>query len=474
MAPRVAAAPPGAEESVSNQKPPRMKRFFCQLVVPAACALFAALPAQVGAAEAQEDTFATLRRQAEQGDMHATQQLYMRYAVAGQAEEARTWASRYNEQLAARAEAGDSKAMLQLGSRYLTGGDYTPVSIEKAVTWFTRAAEAGEPSAAYVLGEVFAKQGNVAASGSFYTQAYELYTKRAAADAADAESLYWLGFMQQSGIGTARDVAAGIARLEQAAELGSAWASTQLFKTYYNGIGTQRDTARAYTYARRLADEKEDGAMAYLVASALIFGRDGLARDEALGERYLDRAVRANIPDAIYMKASRLEAAGKLGEALPLLKQAASMQQREAVDRLGSLLLHGAEGVEADPPRGLSLLELAGNRLGSPLAAWELARYYDSVGESELADSWYVTASNRGVAEAMARRGLLHLLPGLSVSWSPTEAYRWWRAGKQAGDPTCTLYVNLFLYAFTPLLLLLVFGLPVYIGHRARRKLNAR
>lgn len=444
-----------------------MSRFFHQLAVTAGLALIA-LSAQ--AAEAPDTALASLRAQAEQGDMHATQQLYMRYAVAGQVEEARAWAARYNDLLAARADKGDTKAMLQLGSRYLTGGDYTPQSIEKAVTWFTRAAEAGEPAAAYVLGEVFAKQGNAAVSERSYAQAFELYTKRADSNPTDAESLYWLGYMLQNGIGAQRDTTAGIARLEQAAELGSAWADTQLFKTYYNGIGTARDTARAYTYARRLAD-KQDGAMAYLVASALFFGRDGLPQDEALAERYLDQAVRANIPDAIYMKASRLEHAGQLKDALPLLQQAASMQQPEAVVRLGALLLRGAEQVvEADPSRGLALLELAGNRLGSPQAAWELARYYDEVGESSLADSWYVTASSRGVAEAMARRGLLHLLPSPYVSWSPTETYRWWRTGKQAGDPTCTLYVNLFLYAFTPLLLLLVFGLPAYIGHRARRK----
>ena len=443
----------------------RMSRLL--LLMAAVCA-WVAMPAR--ADEALDARLAPLREQAEQGDMQAARQLYMRYAVAGQVEQARAWAARYNDLLAARAEGGDAKAMLQLGSRYLTGGDYTPQSLEKAVTWFTRAEEAGEPAAAYVLGEIFAKQGNVAGAKQYYEHAYELYSKHVEQNAADAEALYWLGFMQQNGIGVERDAPAGIARLEQAAQLGSAWADSQLFKTYYNGIGTPRDPARAFSYARRLADDKQDAAMAYLVASTLIFGRDGIEQDIPLGERYLEQAVKANIPDAIYMKASRLEAADRLGDALPLLRQAASMQQPEAVVRLGALLLHGAEGVvEADVPRGLALLELAGNRLDSPQAAWELARYYDEVGERALADPWYITASNRGVAQAMARRGLLHLLPTRNVTWSPTETYRWWRIGKQAGDPTCTRYVNIFLYIFTPLLLLLALGLPAYIGHRARR-----
>lgn len=440
-----------------------MNRFL--LTAAAACALL--LPGF----SARAEELSTLRAQAEQGDMHATQQLYMRYALAGQTEDARTWAAHYNDLLAARAETGDTKAMLQLGSRYLTGGDYTPQSLEKAVTWFTRAAESGEAAAAYVLGEVFAKQGNTAVSGRSYARAYELYAKRAESGT-DAEALYWLGFMQQNGIGCERDTAAGISHLEQAAQLGSAWALTQLFKTYYNGIGTERDTARAYTYARRLADEQQDGAMAYLVAGAYMRGTDGVQQDETLGARYLEQAVKANIPGAIYMQAARLEAAGRLSEALPLLQQAASMQQHEALVRLGTLLLHGAEGVEKDAERGLSLLELAANRLSSPQAAWQLAQYYEKAGERGLADSWYVVASTRGVAEAMARRGLLHLLPGPHVTWSPTDAYRWWRIGKEAGDPTCTLYVRLFLYVFTPLLLLLVFGIPAWLNHRARKKLT--
>lgn len=415
------------------------------------------------------DRLAPLRQQAEQGDLHAAQQLYMRYAVAGMTEEARNWSARYNELLTAQAEAGNTKAMLQLASRYLTGEDYTPVSIEKAVTWFTRASEAGEPTAAYVLGEIFAKQGNTVISDRSYERAYKLYTERVEADAQDAVSLYWLGYMEQNGIGVERNTSSALAKLEKSAALGSSWAATQLFKTYINGIDTDKDEAKAFTYARRLADENEDGMMSYVVASALIFGR-GVEQDPALGEQYLDKAVRANIPDAVYMKASRLEADGRFSEALPLLRQAASMRQREAVVRMGILLLKGAEGVEQDTAKGLSMLELASDRLDSPQAAWELAKYYQSEGEGDIADSWYVIASKRGIAEAMARRGLLHLLPNPNVSWSPTEAYRWWRIGKEAGDPTCTLYINLFLYVFTPLLLLLVFGVPAWLGHRARKQ----
>lgn len=434
-----------------------------------------ALPLAAQAAEAAyattnarlEQSLTPLKEAAERGDAHATRQIYLRYGLEGHTDQARAWSARYNDMLTRQAEAGDTHAMLLLGARYLSGRDYTPQDIAAAVTWFSRASEAGEAAAAYILGDVFSKQGNIPMSQQAFERAFSLYTKRAEAGP-DAEALYWLGFMQQNGIGAARDVEAGIAKLQQAADMGSPWATAQLFKSYYSGIGVARDTAKAISYACRAADEHHDGAMAYVVATAYLTGKD-VARDETRGEQYLDQAVKANIPDAIYMKANRLENSGRLAEALPYYRQSASMQQREAMVRLGALLLHGAQGVDKEEERGLALLNSAASRYDSPQAAWELACYYTSVGEPELADPWYAVAADRGIAEAMARRGMLHLIPTSELTWNPTEAYRWWRIGKQAGDPTCTLYVNLFHYLFIPLLLLLVFGVPAYIGYKARR-----
>lgn len=408
-----------------------------------------------------------LKEEAKKGDLRATRQVYMRYGLAGHVEQARAWSALYNDRLTQQAEQGDVPAMRQLGTRYLIGEDYTPTDINKAATWLSRAAEADDASAAYMLGELFARQGNEHMAQQSFRHAYELYTRRAA-DPADHEALYCLGYMEQNGIGVPRNPATGVDKLTRAADAGSAWATAQLFKTYLNGLGVPRDDARAISYACKAADEHRDSTMAYVAATAYLLGK-GVEQNEALGLRYLDQAAAGNIPDAIYMKANRLESAGKLQEALPFYRQAASMQQREALTRLGALLLHGAPGVEQDDATGLEMLTMAASRLDSPQAAWELARYYAAAGESEIADSWYATAAERGVAQAMARRGLLHLIPGSCAEWNPTRAYRWWLLGKQAGDPTCTLYIRLFYYLFIPLLLLLVFGFPIYLRLRLRR-----
>ncbi len=413
-----------------------------------------------------EERLHTLKTQAEKGDLHAAQQVYLRYALAHKPDEARTWAAHYTKLLTQKAEAGDSTAMLQLGARYMGGADYTPQNIQEATTWFSRAAESGEPAGAYMLGEIYSRAGNTPMAQQSYTRAFELYTARLEKNAEDIEALYWLGFMQQNGQGTKQDTAAGLSRLEQACEAGSSWAAAQLFKTYYNGIGVQADKSRAISsYARKMADEHHDGTMAYIVARAYLQGED-VPQDIKLGEHYLDQAEHANEPDAVYVKARRLEDAGKAEEALPYYRRAAGMQQRDALVRLGSKMLHGSAELDQDTERGLALLELAGNRLESPAAALELAHYYEGLDEQGTADSWYIAASDRGVPEAMARRGLLHLIPGSAATWDPTRAWQWWRTGERAGNKTCALYTSLFLYVFTPLLLILVFGLPIFIGRR--------
>ncbi len=211
--------------------------------------------------------------------------------------------------------------------------------------------------------------------------------------------------------------------------------------------------------------------MAYATALAYLNGQ-GVEKNEALGEQYLDMAAAANIADAIFLKGYRLQQAGKPAEALPFYTQAASMSQEDAIIELALMLLYG-NGVEKDEARGLSYLQTANHRLGSPRAPYELARYYESIGEQELADDWYISASDAGIIEAMGRRGLLHLNPFSKVSWNPTSAYHWWRLGKDKGNATCTLYINLFLYAFCPLLLLLVFGLPIFMVRRLNRQAEA-
>lgn len=419
-----------------------------------------------------ETRLAELKTKAEQGDLGATQQVYTAYALAGHTDQARSWAALYEEQLTRLAESGDAKAMMLLASSYLKGQDYMPQDPAKAVTWFTRAAEAGQPSAAYILGEIFSGHNNSHEAERFYKQAYEAYCAMTAdIDPANLSTeqrnaLYWQGYMELMGQGIPRQENEAIRKLILA---DNEWAWGQLYRCYIKGIGVEKDPAKAIDYAHRLADNAQDGTMAWVVGSAYLKG-DIVEKNEEIGRQYLDRAAAANIPSAIYHKALLLQQEGNYKEAYNLFNQAASMGLPEAMTATALLLLNGAEGVEKDDARALNMLRVASDRYNDLRAPYELGRYYDSVGEPSLADEWYLIASNRGVTEAMARRGLMHIKLNSPVSWSPTEMYRWWKVGSDAGNATCRRYLNLFLYVAIPLILIITFGVPIFVVNRLNKR----
>lgn len=421
--------------------------------------------------EALESALAELKQKAEAGDIDATQAVYTRYAVEGLTEQARHWADLYEKQLTAQAEGGDSKAMMLLATAYLRGLDYIEQAPAKAVPWLYRAAEAGLPSAAYILGEIFTQQGNTAEAQKFYQQAWNAYSSHTAQlseplTTEQRNALYWQGYMKLMGVGTEKNPAEGIALMEKA---DNAWAWSQLYKCYVKGIGVEKDMEKAIGYARKLADEANDGLMAWVVASAYLNG-EGVQKDEVTGRRYLDMADDENIAQAIHMKGLLLQKEGKMRDAYNHFDRAASMGLPESMTATAKMLMHGAEGVEANTERALEILRTTSDRYGDPQAPWELGQYYDSIGEPELANGWYKIASDRGVVQAMARRGLLHITPDSGVTWSPTQMYHWWRTGSNAGDPTCSKYLNLFLFVFIPLVLIIAFGVPITVVHILNKK----
>lgn len=406
-----------------------------------------------------ESHLSELKSASESGNPAATRQVYLRYTLHGHTEQARAWAEKYVSQLKEKAHTGDARAAWLLGRAYMTGDDYVKPDNSEAIRWFTQASEAGEPSAAYIIGELLTKAGNTGDARVAYARAYSLYKKEA--ESGNADALYWQGYMEQNGFGVPVQQAAGIEHMEQAAEQGSLPAAYQLFKTYTKGLGIPADDTKSFHYARLLADKGNDAQMAYVVADALLKGK-GTPKNEPAALPYLEKAAEQNIPAAIYHVAWRKQEAGKHAEALADYRRAASMGHADAAVLAGTMMLYG-KGVDKDEEIGLNYLRRASEQLRSPFAPYELAKYYDELGETKLADDYYITASDRGLAAAMARRGLLHLVPFSGLRWGPTETYRWWNEGSNAGDETCTLYLRLYLYVFIPLVLILVFGLPILL-----------
>lgn len=409
-----------------------------------------------------EENVAGLKTAAEAGDAYSQRQLYLRYALKGHSIQAATWADKLIASLTEKANTGDQKAMWMLARLFMTGDEVIPADTARSIEWYNRLSAAGEPSAAFILGDLYTRQNSPEAAKSAYAKAYSIYSAQAAQG--NNEALYWQGYMELNALGVMQNAAKGIEHLEKSAAAGTLPAAYQLFKIYTKGLGTAANEAKALSYARQLADHGQDNQMAYVVADAYLKGK-GIEQDVSKGMEYLSRAVAAHVPAALYHQAWLLQEEGKHDEALNVYRAAAQQGHADAAVKAGSMLIFG-KGVEQDSAEGLTLLQYADTVLNSPFAPYELGRYYDSVGESSLADEYYLTASNRGYPAAMARRGLMHLNPAAPVTWNPTATYHWWKLGADAGDKTCTLYLRLYLYVFTPLLLILIFGLPLYFVHQ--------
>lgn len=442
-----------------------MKKLLFSLFV--ACATMAVAEPVYDSDDMQlEGMLAELKDNADEGDLADMRQVYLHYGFAGKQEQASAWAQKFLDTLRERAEKGDVAAMSNLGRAYQSGDAVITPDPVQAAAWLSRASAAGDAASAYMLGEMLAQQGQEGEAKVSYARAYGLFRQRA--EQGNKEARYWMGFMELRGIGTEKPqipAATLMALVENDEFLPAAY---QLFKY----AAEQEDDALALRCARLLADKGQDPQMAYFVADAAYHGR-GTEQDNTLGDRYLQQAVTAGVPDALYHRAWQLEDEGKLEESFKMFTEAATAGHENALVKAGVMLLEG-RGTEKDEATGLQYLQRATDMLKSPFAPWELGRYYDSLGERALADSYYVTASDRGLAPAMARRGLLHLLPGSGVEWSPTEAYHWWTRGAEAEDEDCVLYRRLYICLFIPLLVVLVFALPMIAARLLLKKQEER
>lgn len=285
--------------------------------------------------------------------------------------------------------------MMQLGADYRSGHEFITRDDALAAAWFSKAVEAGEPSAACVLGALYKKQGREEDSRRAYATACELCRTRLAANAADTDALYWLGYLQVNASGTEQQLAAGLEKLEQAAALGDIRALRCLHETYACGKGVAIDHERAAGYAERLVALTGDPMMANTLVRYFMnldgrrFPGRGADENDEKGRHYLDIAVRGHHANAMQHKAQLLSAAGCHAEALPLFTSAADMGNELSMTEAAVTLLSGRGGVAVDEARALRYLtEAAERKLYAP-AAILLGNYYATRHEQQAADAAY-------------------------------------------------------------------------------------
>ncbi|MBR5889151.1 MAG: hypothetical protein IKY92_03825, partial [Akkermansia sp.] len=126
--------------------------------------------------ERLENSVAQLKTEAEKGDAYSQRQLYLRYALKGHSEQAAAWADKLIANLTEKGKAGDQKAMWMLARLFMTGDEVIPADAQRSIDWYNRLSAAGEPSAAYILGDLYTKQNSPEAARSAYAKAYAAYS----------------------------------------------------------------------------------------------------------------------------------------------------------------------------------------------------------------------------------------------------------------------------------------------------------
>ena len=141
-----------------------------------------------------------------------------------------------------RTNAGDARAALAIGLRYLKGHGVAPNQTQ-AVHWIAKAAHANDPLAQYWMGEVYAHGDGVRADAG---KALRWYA--AAAGHGNREAMYVLGDAYAQGRATSVDFVQAAHWFAKAAALGLTDAQFNLAVLYERGEGVPQSLSNAYQW----------------------------------------------------------------------------------------------------------------------------------------------------------------------------------------------------------------------------------
>lgn len=146
------------------------------------------------------------------------------------------------DRLTALANAGNAKAELVVGLKYLDG-DGVPASDADAAKWLERSAEAGEPVARYRLGTLLERGRGVAADPAKAIQWYE-----AAANQGNRKAMHNLAVAYAEGAGVKKDFVEASRWFSRAANLGLSNSEFNLAVLYERGLGVPQSLLNAYKW----------------------------------------------------------------------------------------------------------------------------------------------------------------------------------------------------------------------------------
>ncbi|QNK02688.1 tetratricopeptide repeat protein [Dyella telluris] len=252
------------------------------------------------------------------------------------------------EALQQRAEAGDAQAQVELGRALETDG--VPADKVASTGWYRKAAMAG-----------------------------------------NAKGAWQLGFATMAGVGTPRDVPAGLEWLRKSVTISQNADDMATLSVVLEIDGNAQQ--EAMQWAQKAADKGAPKGME-VMGMARLSGHWGLPKDPALAEKLLTEAARKGDANT-QLVLGQLYLNGAFGRKDPVagmrwLQVAADSGNAKAAGLLGYFLITGKEGVPVDAARGVTLARksMAGNGMEGHYAMG--VAYVTGTGVAENpAEGWY-------------------------------------------------------------------------------------
>lgn len=305
----------------------------------------------------------------------------------------------YRERLAA--EEGDPGACYALGMRH-EKGDGVARSLEKAFSWYRKAADAGSAEAQAKFEKTYPKA---------------FYRARLAVERGEPGAMYAMGRLYEQGDGVGRNPEIAFYWYRRVLEQGDPDARAKFDETNPDAF-----------YRTRLAAWQGDPAAMYAVG-ALYEQGEGVRRSGYEAVRWYEKAARLGEAKAAYalgrMQEEASEEAWSLERAFPWYRKAADLGHPDARVKFD----------EANPD-AFYRARLAVEQ-GKPGAAYALgARYEHGDGvrrDRARAMRWYRRAAKGGDPEAADALGRLH---EQNTRWHGLElACRWYKEAAELGHP---------------------------------------
>ncbi|QPC93105.1 tetratricopeptide repeat protein [Mesorhizobium sp. INR15] len=291
--------------------------------------------------------------------------------------------------------AGNPEAAYRIGEQYVKRPQ---PEYAEAATWYRRAADAGHHAAARALASLYL-------SGNGVAQDAEEGTRwlRVAANSGNRESQVDLANLILENAGDLKDGVDVAEWFEANASSGEAVAAFNLGLCFAEGVGVRKDQELAAKWMRRAAEGMAQAQ--YMYARLLQDGR-GVPADQKQARLWFERAANAGMGDAQVALAEMLYN-GRGGErsalaAAHLFKQAAATGHVGAMFAIGALYENG-QGLTLDRKAAQKWFAAAAER-GHGHAQFMLGRYLSKgvAGEYDPVAGriWLKRAASQGIEEA--------------------------------------------------------------------------